>query len=72
MFSSVVLMEYDKNVKELVKLRLMATPDNISVSLGGLGEFTRDQLIEEVEKGSPVGDAAIRMELNFIRKMATK
>ncbi len=62
-------MIYDKSVKELVKLRLMSTPSNIKISIGSLGEFTRDQLIEEVEKGTPVGNAAIRMELLFIRKM---
>lgn len=62
-------MIYDKSVKELVKLRLMSTPSNIKISIGSLGEFTRDQLIEEVEKGTPAGNTAIRMELLFIRKM---
>ena len=64
-------MPYDKNVRELVRLRLMSTPSNITISIGGFGEFTRDQLIEEVDKGSAAGDAAIRMELLFIRKMAS-
>ena len=64
-------MEYDNDVKELVKLRLMSTPSNIRISIGNFGEFTREQLIKEVEKGSPVGSAAIRMELLFIRKMST-
>lgn len=64
-------MAYDKSVKDLVKLRLMSTPSNIKISIGGFGEFTRDQLIEEVEKGTDAGNAAIRMELLFIRKMAS-
>ena len=64
-------MVYNKDVKELVKLRLMSTPSNIKISIRGLGEFTRDQLIEQVEKGTPAGKAAIRMELLFIRKMAS-
>ena len=64
-------MTYDENVKELVKLRLMSnTPSNIKISIGDFGEFNRDQLIKEIEKGTLVGDAAIRMELTFIRKMA--
>lgn len=62
-------MVYDKDVKELVKLRLMSTPSNIKISIGSFGEFTRDQLIEQVEKGTPIGNAAIRMELLFIKKM---
>ena len=64
-------MTYNENVKELVKLRLMSnTPSNIKISIGDFGEFNRDQLIKEIEKGTLVGDAAIRMELTFIRKMA--
>ncbi len=62
-------MVYSENVKELVKLRLMSIPPNIKISIGNFGEFNRDELIEHVETGSPVGDAAIRMELLFIRKM---
>jgi len=62
-------MAYSADVRELVKLRLMATPSNIKISLGSLGEFTRDELIEEVERGTPAGEAAVRMELLFIKKM---
>lgn len=62
-------MHYSENVKELVKLRLMSSPSNIKVSIGNFGEFTKDQLVEEIDKGTAVGDAAIRMELTFIRKM---
>jgi hypothetical protein len=64
-------MNQDEDVKELVKIRLMSIPSNIKISIGKFGEFSRDQLIEEVEKGSPAGDAIIRMELLFIRKMAS-
>jgi hypothetical protein len=64
-------MTYSEDVKELVKLRLMSTPSNIKVSIGNFGEFSRDQLIEEVEEETPVGKAAIEMELLFIRKMPT-
>lgn len=64
-------MSYSKDIKELVKLRLMSTPSNIKISIGRFGEFDRDQLIEEVEKGTPIGNAAIRIELLFIRKMSS-
>ena len=62
-------MNYSEDVKELVKLRLMSTPSNILISIGGFGEFTKDQLIDEVEKGSEIGNTAIRMEITFLRKM---
>ena len=64
-------MNYSKNVKELVKIRLMSTPPNIKISIGNFGEFSGDELIEEVEKGTSVGKAAIETELLFIRKMAS-
>lgn len=62
-------MMYDSDVRELVKLRLMSTPSNIRISIGSFGDFDRDQLIREVEKGTAAGNAAVRMELTFIRKM---
>lgn len=62
-------MSYSADVKDMVKLRLMSTPSNIKISLGSFGEFTRDELIEQVERDTPAGQAAIRMELLFIRKM---
>jgi hypothetical protein len=61
-------MRYSKYVKDLVKFRLMTMPPNIKISINGLGEFTKDELIEEIEKLTPAGKAAIRMELLFIRK----
>ena len=62
-------MSYSKDVKELVKFRLMSSPSNIKISIGSYGEFTKSELIEEIERGSEVGNAAIRMELLFIQKM---
>jgi len=56
-------------IKKLVKERLHAMPPDISFSVGSFGDYTRDQLIEEVDKGSDVGKSAIEMQLNFIRKM---
>ena len=65
-------MPYSEDVKDLVKLRLMSTPSNIRISIGSFGEFTRDQLIEQVREGTEIGNAAIRAELLFIRKMPSR
>jgi len=65
------IMAYSTDVKDLVKLRLMSTPSNIRISLGSFGEFTRDELIDQVDKRTPAGEAAVRMELLFIRKMSS-
>ncbi len=56
-------------VQKLVVERLMTIPPEINFSIGNYGDFTRNQLIAEVEKNSAVGKAAIEMELNFLRQM---
>jgi len=64
------MMRYDdKGIRELVKARLAAMPPNVTFSIGGSGDYTAKDLIAEVEKGSEVGEAAIEMQVNFIRKM---
>ena len=55
--------------KRLVKERLHAMPPEVSFSVGSFGDYTRDELIEEVENSTSVGQAAIEMQLDFIRKM---
>lgn len=63
-------METDADyIKKLVKERLHAMPPDVSFSVGNFGDYTRNQLIEEVDKGTEVGKAAIEMQLTFIRKM---
>lgn len=59
----------DEIIKKIVKERLRAMPPNISFSIGEFGDFTRDQLIHEVDIGSEIGKETVEMELNFIRKM---
>lgn len=62
-------MEYDEDLKILVKKRLQAMPPEISFSVGKFGDFSRDELIQEVEKESEVGKDIMEMQLNFIRTM---
>ncbi|MBI4918575.1 hypothetical protein HY837_01485 [archaeon] len=49
----------------------MSTPSNVKISIGNFGEFTKEELIREVEKDTEIGSVAIKMELLFLRKMAT-
>ena len=56
-------------LKKLVKERLEAIPQDVSFSVGEYGDFSRDELIEEVDKGSEVGKAMIDMQVHFIQQM---
>lgn len=59
----------DEYIKKLVETRLRSMPPNASFSVGKFGDFTRDELIEEVRQGTSVGKATINMELAFLREM---
>lgn len=59
----------DEYVQKLVITRLQAMPPNVSFSIGSYGDFSREDLIREVKRGSEVGKAAVEMELQFLREM---
>lgn len=63
------MVEDIEYLKKLVKERLSAMPPDVSFSVGSFGDFTRDELILEVEKESEIGKETIEMQINFIRKM---
>ena len=59
----------EEYVKKLVIARLNTMPPDLSFSIGAYGDYTRDQLVREVEKETEVGREAIALELSFIKKM---
>ena len=63
------MVEYDEDIKKLVKKRLAVMPPDISFSVGDFGDFSPNELIQEVDKGSEIGNEIIEMQLGFIRKM---
>ncbi len=64
-----MLRKYPEGIINLVKERLRAIPANVRFSVGGHGDFNKDQLIEEIDKGSEIGRGTIDMQLQFIRNM---
>ncbi len=58
---------YSEDIKQLVKIRLSAMPPNISLSIGGYGDFTPQELIEEINKNTEIGNDIIEMQLDYIR-----
>lgn len=63
------MVQHDETIKNIVRERFRAMPPNVSFSIGDFGDFTRDEIIHEIESDSEVGREAIEMQLNFIRKM---
>lgn len=56
-------------LKKLVKKRLATLPPDVSFSIGNFGDFSRDELIHEVDDYSEVGKVAIDMQVEFIKRM---
>ncbi len=53
-------------VKKLVVARLKTMPPNIGFSIGSFGDFKRDELIDNVMKGTPIGKEFIGIELKML------
>ena len=62
-------MNLDQEIKELVIARLKTLPDDKSISMGSEGEFTKEDLVEHVEKGDGIGQKMIEIEMDFLRNL---
>jgi len=57
----------DQNyIKQLVVARLKTIPPNVGFSVGSHGNFTRDEIIQNVLNGTPVGKEFTSMELRML------
>ncbi len=52
---------------KIVKARLQSMPTNMNVSIGGMGPFTKDQLLEQIDEKSPVGELLVKVNFNYLR-----
>lgn len=57
----------DKELKELIIARLEVLPADIRISIGSLGNFTRDELIIHVKKNDKIGKKITEVELQYLR-----
>jgi hypothetical protein len=61
--------EITDDVQNLVIARLDIVPPDKMISIGSAGEFTKEQLIEEVKKKSEIGKEIVDIELAFLRSL---
>ncbi len=59
-----------QEIKKLVIARLQTMPSSMNVSLGSMGTFDREQLIEQVKKDTDIGEKIIEVHLNYLRSFA--
>lgn len=57
----------EKDILELVIARLQTLPDDVELSIGSEGDFTKDELIDHVRQGDDLGQKIIELEMSFLR-----
>lgn len=57
----------DEEVRKLVVARLLVLSPDTMISLGSEGSFTRDQLVESVDRGDKIGEKMIEIQMEWLR-----
>ena len=60
----------DEDIRQLVIARVRATPKDVMVSIGSQ-DYTKDQLVENVESNSEVGREIIEIQMQYLRDLAS-
>jgi len=63
--------EKDKKeeIKKIVIARLETLPSDKKISIGSSGEFTKEELIERVEKEDSVGKKITNIQMEFLQSL---
>lgn len=56
--------------REIVIKRLESMPGSIRVSMGSLGTFSKDELVQNVKEGTPTGDLILQMQIKYMKSMS--
>lgn len=62
----------DEEVRKLVIARLSVLSADIMISLGSDGSFTRDELVERVEKGDRIGEKLAEIQMKWLRSFKSE
>ncbi|MBI2110215.1 hypothetical protein HYT51_00340 [Candidatus Woesearchaeota archaeon] len=57
----------DSEIKEIVIARLDVLPRDRKISIGNEGTFSKEELIEHVQKGDKIGKKIVEIEMEFLR-----
>lgn len=59
----------DEEIRKLVIARLSVLSPDTNISVGSEGNFTRDQMIESVERGDKIGEKLAEVEMKWLRAL---
>lgn len=60
-------MVTEQEIKQLVIERLKTLPEDTGLSIGSMGDFDKQDLINHVQQGDDIGQKIVEVELNFLR-----
>ncbi len=63
--------ETNEKIKELVIMRLNASPSTVKLSIGGGKTLNKEEMIEHVRIGDKEGKQIIQMHINFIKAVTS-
>jgi hypothetical protein len=59
----------DEEIRKLVVARLHSFPSGRKISIGADGEFTKDELIDRVEKDDHIGKKIVEIQLSYLQSL---
>lgn len=59
----------DEEIRKLIVARLRSLSSDKRISIGSEGEFTKDELINRVEKNDKVGKKIIAIQLQYLKSL---
>lgn len=57
----------DEEIRRLVLARLSVLSPDIIISIGSEGNFTKDQMVQSVEKGDEIGEKLAEIQMEWLR-----
>lgn len=59
----------DQEIRDLVIARLQSMSENRRMSIGSDGDFSKEELVQNVKTGSDVGNTIIQIQLNYLQSL---
>ena len=64
-----MLKVVDKEIKQLVIERIKTLSLGRKISIGSEGEFSKDELVEHVQKGDKIGEKIIKVQMSYLQSL---
>lgn len=59
----------EKTIQEIVFARVSTMPDNVGISIGKDGDFSKNEIIEHLKKNDEVGKKFVEIQLDYLQSL---